>query len=180
MSSYTNQGDMDRIDALSKLSDSGFEEPMWRRRLRRLFPVLLLTVFFTAMLTALITGVFVYRHISEVQQENVARREGLDLIANIVRANDATDSVAAGEGPEGRSLVIVETLDSGTYETRLYLYEGKIVQEYSLQGASYTPAKASTVTESETFSFAYSDGILSITTDQGTREVALRYLQGGE
>ena len=180
MSSYTDQRDAERIDALSKLSDVTFDEPTGRRRLRRLFPVLLLTVFFTAMLTALITGVFVYRHVSDVQQENVARREGLDLIANIVRANDATGAVAAGDGPEGRSLVIVESLDSGTYETRLYLYEGKIVQEYSLQGASYTPAKANTVTESETFSFTYSDGVLSITTDQGTREVALHYLQGGE
>ncbi len=179
MSSYNDPRDLARIDALSKLSEVVVSDPE-TKRLRRLFPVLLLVVFFAAMLTALITGVFVYRHVSDVQQANVERREGLDLIANIVRANDAADAVAAGEGPEGRSLVIVEKLDSGIYETRLYLYEGKIVQEYSLQGASYTPERANTVTESDTFSFTYSDDVLSITTDQGTREVALRYLQGGE
>lgn len=179
MSSYNDPRDLARIDALSKLSEVVISDPE-TKRLRRLFPVLLLVVFFAAMLTALITGVFVYRHVSDVQQANVERREGLDLIANIVRANDAADAVAAGEGPEGRSLVIVEKLDSGIYETRLYLYEGKIVQEYSLQGASYTPERANTVTESDTFSFTYSDDVLSITTDQGTREVALRYLQGGE
>ncbi len=179
MSSYNDPRDLARIDALSKLSEVVISDPE-TKRLRRLFPVLLLVVFFAAMLTALITGVFVYRHVSDVQQANVERREGLDLIANIVRANDAADAVAAGEGPEGRSLVIVEKLDSGAYETRLYLYEGKIVQEYSLQGASYTPERANTVTESDTFSFTYSDDVLSITTDQGTREVALRYLQGGE
>ncbi len=49
-----------------------------------------------------------------------------------------------------------------------------------MQGTEYTPGKASTVTESQTFTFNYTDGILSITTDQGTCEVALRYLQGGK
>ncbi len=169
----------ERIEALSKLSELNPEATAARRG-RRLFPVLLLAVFFLALLMALMTGVFVYRHVSDTQAANLTRREGLDLIANIVRANDSTDSIAAGEGPEGRSLVIVETLDTGTYETRLYLYKGKVVQEYSLQGSAYTPAKASEVTESESFSFDYADGLLSITTDQGTREIALRYLQGGE
>lgn len=178
MSTYNDSHQTDRIEALSQLPD--LTAGAGTKRERKLFPILLLSVFFATLLMALVAGVFVYRHISDVQAGNVARREGLELIANIVRANDATDAVAAGEGPEGRSLVIVEKLDSGTYETRLYLYEGKIVQEYSLQGSAYTPSRASTVTESETFSFTYSNGVLSITTDQGTREVALRYLQGGE
>lgn len=169
----------ERIEALSKLSELDIES-RGAGRTRKLFPVLLLAVFFIALLMALVTGVFVYRHVSDTQATNVARREGLDLIANIVRANDSTDAIAAGEGPEGRSLVIVEALDSGTYETRIYLYKGKIVQEYSLQGSAYTPDKASEVTDSRTFSFDYTAGLLSITTDQGTSEIALRYLQGGE
>ncbi len=179
MSSYNESHGKERIDALSKLSSVSTAAETEKRG-RKLFPILLLAVFFVTLLLALVAGVGVYQHVSNTQAANVARREGLDLIANIVRANDSKGSIAAGEGPEGRSLVIVESLDSGTYETRLYLYEGKIVQEYSMQGTEYTPGKASTVTESQTFTFNYTDGILSITTDQGTCEVALRYLQGGE
>ncbi len=179
MSSQNRPPETDRIEALAKLSEaagagSGSKRP------RKLFPVLLLCVFFVAMLLALIAGVSVYRHISDTQAGNVARREGAELIANIVHANDAKGAIATGEGPEGKSLVVVESLDSGTYETRIYLYKGKVVEEYSLQGTGYTPAKASTVTESESFDFSYSNGLLSVSTDQGTCEVALRYLQGGE
>lgn len=179
MSHIDEKTDNERIDALSKLSEISVEGDTGHRH-RRLFPVLLLCVFFVALLLALIAGVAVYRHVSDAQNDNVSRREGVELIANIVRANDARGAVATGQGPEGKSLVIVENLDSGTYETRLYLYKGKIVQEYSLAGTAYTPAKASEVTESSRFEFSYTDGLLTVTTDQGTCEVALRYLQGGD
>ena len=179
MSHTDEKLESDRIEALSKLSEISVEGSAGRKH-RRLFPVLLLCVFFAALLLALIAGVTVYRHISDAQAANVARREGVELVANIVRANDAKGAVATGQGPEGKSLVIVENLDSGTYETRLYRYKGKIVQEYSLAGTAYTPAKASEVTESSRFDFSYGNGLLAVTTDQGTCEVALRYLQGGE
>lgn len=74
----------------------------------------------------------------------------------------------------------MESLDSGTYETRLYAYEGRILQEYSLASSPYTPEKASVVAESNTFSFNYANGLLAVTTDRGTAEVALRYTQGGK
>ena len=76
-----------------------------------------------------------------------------------MRANDSRKgAIAQGQGPEGKSLVVVEPLDSGTYETRFYLYEGKVVQEYSLAGSGYTPEKATEVTASD-LRFSYSDGL---------------------
>lgn len=146
---------------------------------RRAFPTLLLAAFFAALLMALISGVTVYKAVSADQQASSAQREGAGLICNVVRANDSKGAIAQGQGPEGKSLVVVEPLDSGTYETRFYLYEGKVVQEYSLAGSGYTPEKATEVTVSDTFDFSYSDGLLAVTTDQGTAEVALRYMQGG-
>ena len=53
------------------------------------------------------------------------------------------------------------------------------MQEYSLAGSGCTPEKATEVTTSDTFDFSYSNGLLAVTTDQGTAEVALRYMQGG-
>ena len=144
------------------------------------FQRILLVVFFIALLLALVAGVAVYRSVSAVQEQNNAAREGVGLICNVVRANDATGSIAVGKGPEGKALVVVEHLDSGTYETRFYLHEGKIVQEYSLASNQYTPEKASEVTTSSTFDFAYANGLLSIYTDSGTSEGALRNMQGGE
>ncbi len=168
-----------RMDAMSAMTRVSLhdEKPS---RIRRIFSPLLLAVFFVALLLALIAGVSVYRVVTGVQADNASVREGAGLICNVVRANDAKGAIAVGQGPEGKSLVVVETLDSGTYETRFYLHEGKIVQEYSLATNAYAPERATEVTESNTFDFSYSGGLLRVTTDQGTAEVALRYTQGGQ
>lgn len=149
-----------------------------KRDSRRVFSILLFCVFFVALLAALVIGVNVYTHATETQNEMNTRREGIQLISNIVRANDANDVIGVGEGPEGRSLVMIEHLTSGDYETRLYLYQGNVVQEYSLASDPYDPARASVVTASSRFDFSYEKGLLTIYTDQGEAEVALRYAQG--
>ncbi len=168
-----------RISALSSVAHADAATP-GSSSPKHVFSAIVMGVFFAALLLALIAGVLVYKHVTDVQAQANAQREGIGLVTNAVRANDASGAIAVGQGPEGRSLVILEKLASGTYETRFYLYEGKVVQEYSLAGSLYTPERASTVTESSTFSFAYNHGLLSVTTDQGTAEVALRSLQGGE
>ncbi len=175
----TDERNSERVDALSVISRVSLRDEK-QPLARRLFPVLLLLVFFAALLMALISGVSVYKSVTDSQQRNASRREGLDLVLNVIRANDAQDCVAVGEGPEGRSLVVVEELESGTFETRIYLYEGNIVEEYSVAGSAYTPQKASAICESQTFEFSYGHGLLAIKTDQGTAEIALRNVQGGE
>mgnify|MGYP002518112029 CR=1 FL=1 len=146
---------------------------------KRLFPALVLGAFFLALLMALVTGALVYKSISDSTAATNSARQGAGLVCNAIHANDERGAIAVGQGPEGRSLVIVETLDSGTFETRFYLYQGQIVQEYSLAGAAYSPETATTVTASSTFDFSYSHGLLTVTTDQGTAEVALRSAGGG-
>ena len=146
---------------------------------KRFFPVIVLGVFFAVLILGLTSGVVVYTSISQSAAQSDAQRQGASLISNAVRANDATNAIAVGEGPEGRSLVIRETLNSGTYETRFYLYQGEILQEYSIEDAAYTPEKATVVMESTTFDFKYSHGLLTITTDDGASEIALRSTQGG-
>ena len=178
LSTRNNITGNERIDALAFVSRVALRDEAPAKS-RRLFPILLLCVFFAALLLALIAGVAVYKTTSDTQNRVNAQRESLGLITNVVRANDSTGSIATGTGPEGKSLVIVEKLDTGTYETRLYAFEGRILQEYSLASSPYTPEKASVVTESNTFSFSYANGLLTVTTDQGTAEVALRYTQGG-
>lgn len=167
----------ERLNALSFVSRVAMREDT-QQSSRRVFPILLLCVFFVALLMALIAGVAVYKTTSDTQNRVNAQRESLGLITNVVRANDSTAAIATGQGPEGKSLVMVENLSTGTYETRLYAYEGRIVEEYSLASSPYTPEKASTVADSNVFTFSYADGLLTVTTDQGTAEVALRYTQG--
>ena len=168
-----------RVDALVDVARIQLDGKK-RRSVGRAYPVLFLVAAFVLLLLALVGGVRAYSAVAAAQSGNNTRREGLALIANSVRANDASGSVAVGRGPEGRSLVVVEDLPTGSYEVRTYLYRGAVVQEYALAGSQYTPESATTLVSSDSFDFSYAGGLLAITTDQGTCEVALRNLQGGE
>lgn len=164
---------------MTAMSTSASRLKQNRKSLWRIFSILLFAVFVVVDLLALLIGTTSYGSLNRMQTENDQRIMSLGPIVSSVRANDVTGGVAVGAGPEGRALVMVQSDISGTYETRIYLYEGKIVQEYALASSPYTPTKATELSPSETFEFSYDDGLLSITTDAGTAEVALRNLQGG-
>ena len=146
---------------------------------KQLFTGMLMLVFFVMLLIAIVSGVTVYQRVANIQMTTNDERLAIQLISSYVHANDSRGSVKVGQGPEGRSLVLLERLESGNYETRIYLYNGSIVQEYAIEGSGYTPAKATELVKSKTFSFSYSSGLLTISTDQGNAEIALRSEQGG-
>lgn len=166
-----------RTDITKALSQAPFSEakrPQAAGSSGHMFTALLFALFVIALLLAVVAGTNVYRNLNDVRSGADEARLGLTLLANNVRANDAADAIAAGTGPEGRSLVLVERLDSGTYETRIYRHEGNIVEEYALADAAYTPEKAVVICPSDVFDFSYGNGLLTITTDQGSADVALR------
>ena len=141
----------------------------------RVFMGLLFSLFVVALLISIVVGVHVYNVLAADRAKAEDDRLALSLLVNDVRAADAVDSVAVGRGPEGRSLVLVERLESGIYQ-----YQQRIVQEYSLAGAPYTPSTATTVVPSRRFEFEFSRGLITIRTDQGISSVALRSgLEGG-
>lgn len=144
----------------------------------RLFTVLLFALFIVALLIAIMAGTGLYRALVDVREQADASRLATGLIANSVRAADSMDAVGAGKGPEGRSLVLTERLDSGTFETRIYAYQGSIVEEYALADAAYTPEKATPIVASQRFAFSYEDGLLTVDTDDGSVQVALRSVRG--
>lgn len=166
-----------RTDITKALSQAPFSEAKRSQAAGssgHMFTALLFALFVIALLLAVVAGTNVYRNLNDVRSGADEARLGLTLLANNVRANDAANAIAAGTGPEGRSLVLVERLDSGTYETRIYRHEGNIVEEYALADAAYTPEKAVVICPSDVFDFSYGNGLLTITTDQGSADVALR------
>ena len=145
----------------------------------RTFTMILMAVFFILLMIGLAAGVTIYRGVATQHERTNNLHMQSGLLVNTVRMNDATDMVALGAGPEGDALVLVERLDSGTYETRIYQYEGDIVQEYAISGRPYKPENAVKLVTSDVFEFSYEDGVLSIMTDQGIFDVAIRSPQSG-
>lgn len=183
--------------------------PRRDRDFGRVFTVILFALFVIALLMAILTGTGVYRTLFQEGVAADNQRLSLTLLANDVRANDQVDAVAcawvtkddvrmtiaegvggldsataetqATEGCllDGPALVLRETLESGVYETRLYRYDGTIMEEYALADAPYDPEKATPIVDSAVFDFTYQDGLLTIATDAGEVSVALRS-GGGE
>ena len=139
-----------------------------------LFAMLLFAVLAIALFLALMAGTSVYQRIFGDDQSTADLRRGTSLIANTLRAVDAPNTVTSADGPEGPALVLVEHLATGTFEMRLYLHEGWIVQEYAVEGAEYNPDAATPVVESAMFSFNIQPEAVRVSCDSGQVTVALR------
>lgn len=167
------------IDYNSVASFERSKLPPKRISSSRVFTVLLLAVFFVVMMTGLAAGVSMYQAVANNQIDTNMARMQAGLLSSNVHANDSANSLGTGNGPEGKSLVLTEKSGDGSYEMRIYLYKGYIVQEYSVAGAAYTPARAQQLIPSTSFDFELHGDLLVIRTDQGATNVALRSYQGG-
>jgi hypothetical protein len=145
----------------------------------RPFTTLLLALFFVVLLTCLAMGVRVYGVVETAQATSNDTHVQTGLMANIVHMNDNANALQRGEGPEGPALVLEETLDSGNYETRIYAYDGWVMQEYAISGRPCNPQSAVPLFESKHFDFSVQGKLLSVMTDAGRLDVALRSEQGG-
>ena len=146
-------------------------------RSAHLFTSLLFLVFTCALLLALATGVGVYRHIHATSSATEKARLAGALVTNVVRSKDAEAAVSLGTAPGGgQSLVLTERLDSGTFETRLYLYDGALVEEYVPAGTAYDPAHAEPLVAASAFAVELDEdaGALRVTCDTTTTFIALR------
>lgn len=153
-----------------------------RRRPRRrsfrwsnVFSLLLFAVLALMLFLVLDAGTTLYQHVNSDRNQANQTRIGTSLLLNTVRAVDETGAVSQADGPEGPALVLTEHLDSGNYETRIYLHDGWIVKEYTLASAPLDPDSSTRLTQSSTFSFEMVGAdALRIHTDEGETVIALR------
>ena len=151
--------------------------PKTRGAAQHVFTAALFLLFVTALLLALVAGVGVYRRVHAAGAAARDARLAGALVANIVRSKDATGAIRLEEAPGGsQSLVMTERLASGTFETRLYLQDGALVEEYVPADTPYDPARATELAQTARFEVALdvSAGALTITTDDASTRVALR------
>lgn len=136
-----------------------------------------------AMLLACVFGLVVlggglYSRLAESQARNSRLRGEISYLYSRVRAADSAGGVAIGQGPEGPSLELTDPA-APAYLTRIYLYQGSLVEEYAEAGSPLQPDQALAIAASDTFQPALEGSLLTIQTGQGQLRVALRTTQGG-
>lgn len=170
------QVDYNSIASFERLKERGDT----RQKGTRTFTGVLLAVFFIVLMIGMAAGVAMYQAVANNQIDTNKARMQAGLLASNVHANDISNAIGTGNGPEGRALVLTERdADGGAYEKRIYLYKGMIVQEYSIAGSAYTPERAQALIPSSSFDFELHGNLLVLRTDQGSTNVTLRSYQGG-
>lgn len=134
----------------------------------------LFVLFVAALSLALVAGVRSYAGIVDVNDEARDQRVANGAIANTLHAMDSYDAIGADELDQGKALVVRESTDVGVFENRIYLWKGNVLLEFALAGDPYVPSRGIKLVASDTFDFTIDGSLVSITTDEGTTEVAMR------
>ena len=140
-----------------------------------LYPLLLFAIIVLSLLFLVTAGTGLYSAVVDSQAHNREMRAALSYLCARVHAADAAGAVSIGEGPEGAALLLRETAGDEAYETRIYLYEGALREEYGAADASLAPQNAERIVEAGTFSVEQvRPGLLKVSTDYGSANIALR------
>lgn len=162
----------------AKASDEVVESQQVRH-MDRVFILALFAMLVVSLVIIFALGTNVYRSLAQSRTESEQVRVQTSLLTTSVRTNDEYDFAKKTKGPEGPALVLRERTDDGTYETRLYLYKGNLMQEYAVAESKIDPKRATALCPVKRFSFRIKNGLVSILTDVGQTNVALRSEGGG-
>lgn len=143
--------------------------------LARFSPLLLIAVIVLALLLLVSMGTGLYSAVAAGQRHDADVRAALAYLAARVRAADAAGAVSVGAGPEGDALLLREEADGEIYETRIYLCDGALYEEYSAAGLPLRPDSAERIVALREFSLREERaGLLIAATEYGETRITLR------
>jgi len=135
----------------------------------------LLGIFAAGFLLLVVFGTKIYLQTVAGQNSNDDRRALLTYLTTAVRAYDGQDAVVIGAGPEGDALLLRDTTADGSYEHRIYLYRGNLVEEYTPSDGALSPDSAEILGQTDTFTIEKEGRtLLRMRTEQGSVLVHLR------
>ena len=154
-----------------------------------LYPLLLFAIIVLSLLFLVMTGTGLYSAVVDSQTRNREARAALSYLAARVHAADAAGAVSVGEGElylctandiqQRAALLLRENADGETYETRIYLYEGALREEYGTADAALDPQDSERIVDAKSFSIEQvRPGLLVVSTEYGSADIALRSGRG--
>lgn len=141
------------------------------------FSLALFVLMLGCVLLLAMFGAQVYGALTQSQNRNKAVRASLSYVAARLRTADEAGAVSVEPGPQGDALILSDIGADTGYETRIYVYDGQLVEEYTAEQNEYDPASAQAVAQTDTFTVEKDGNLFTVTTDRGTVRV---YLHTGE
>lgn len=97
----------------------------------------LLCIFIIGSLILMNVGVHVYKNIVENNAQNFRLRTSLSYVASKIRQYDEAGKIYVADENGTETLCLKEELDSGSYTTMIYCYDGKLMELFHEDGLEY-------------------------------------------
>lgn len=152
-----------------------------RHSIENLMALLLFGVFAASMLSVLLTGAGVYQRFIQRNERVYQARTGVQYLATRVRQADCLDGVAVEKFGDHDCLSFTERIQGHDYITRIYCYDGFLMELFTEADASFSPSSGEPILEVDDLQLTLLDGLLTavICDDAGTQELILS-LRSGE
>lgn len=131
-------------------------------------------VLIVILITMVLISVYGYRTSVNIQSKANTQRIELSYIGNKIRGADVKDVVSIRENEFGDVLVLTDVVGKDIYETKIYINEGKLYEEYAALGETPNPQNANIISNTKKFELSMEDGLIRVETDSGKTCVFLR------
>jgi len=157
------------------------KEHTTKRSVSGLAALLLVGVFGASILLVLLAGANLYQSMIQTDRQTGDDRIRTQFIATSVRQAPAPDSVSVEPFGDGDALVIHREIQGETYLTRIYCYDGWLMQLFSEERGDFDPQDGETVVPADQMTLNLEDDLLRAEfLCQGRNSRVWLYLPAGE
>lgn len=127
------------------------------------FVFLLIGVFAVASVILVLTGVKVYRSVTDSAAANADYQLAISYLRNKVHTYDHQNGISIREMDGLQALSLAEIYDGEKYETYIYFYEGALYELFIDAGTDFDPELGERLTEVQAISFStQTPGLLQV------------------
>ena len=139
-----------------------------------------LAVFAMGILGTLLGGVGIYRRLTQRDRASFDSRTCVQYMATRVRQADG--AVETGIFGEGDALLVAQPAQDGDYLTRIYCYDGWMMELFSARSADLAPQDGEKILPARELTLELEDGLLRVrvTDMDGAVHDLYLYLRHGE
>jgi hypothetical protein len=134
--------------------------------------ILTIAVLFLVILILVVFSAASYQHATETQNRNNRSRALLSYVVSSVESSRLSEVKERDfDGAEGLSI----SMEDGKFERRIYMKDGKLLEEYAESKSGINPKDALVIGETEVFEVnRVADDLIEIKTDAGSSYVNVR------
>ena len=119
-------------------------------------------VFAACVLLVLLMGADAYQRMTERDRMTYEERTAVQYLTTRVRQSDGAEGVAVIDFQGLDALVLREKTEDEVYETRLYCYDGWLMELYASADAELSPSDGGRILQAKEMDLSMEDGLLQV------------------